>query len=108
MDIIQKKLDDLHTSSFWFDGLVAMKGEFKLYAMGDINILFNQGESTYSDGNAVQEALQRGYTDKDLSKAIWENNNWFEVLDGNGISNGDLEYSYDEAIEMLDDLTKTY
>lgn len=91
-----------HEDSFWYDGVIARKGKYILVATGEIKVMF-PGEQDWCSGKALQEAYARGYTDKDLEKMTWDNNNWFEVISDDGECDiGVVEYTYDEAIKMLE------
>lgn len=101
--------------SFWYSGQIAYidtdHGRYSLEAVGDIKVMFEPDDNWYKDANAVNEALTRNLTDKDLTKLNehdgWGNNNWFEVVfidkqnkvDTSGTD--DVCYDYDEAIEQL-------
>ena len=70
--------------SFWYFGqniaLLSYKNrEVLINSEGDVDIIFNN--STYDrfrDDQALSEAEYRNYTDKNLKKATWNSNNWFE------------------------------
>ena len=121
--IIQKKLGENITDSFFYDGVIAeamsMNGtELQLIATGEIKIrnkngvVFQNGEE-YNDGFGFNVD-----NDNDLKKVNeengfeWEMNNWFEVLfispgDTYGDSDmGEVVYDYDSAIQLLDDYLK--
>jgi hypothetical protein len=100
--IVQKKIDKKHSDSFWYDGLIASIGKYNLIASGEIDITFKENENNYKNDRAVEEAMHRKLTDKNINNAIWDNNNWFEVVDndGNGVL-GDVAYDYDEGITLL-------
>jgi len=96
--------------SFWYEGLIASIGDYRLIACGEIRVNFPKDEEWYKNGRAVEEAELKSYTDKDLKKLEWGNNNWFEVVKGT-VKNGivhvedcmdcDVSYDYDEAIDKL-------
>lgn len=111
LEIIQKK-ERARKSSFWYDGVVAKQGDYLLIATGEIRITFPDLTDTFRDYNAVKEAYDKGYKDKDLTKLEWHNNNWFEVVYGkyNKETNiyqieecdiGVVSFDYDEGIELL-------
>lgn len=96
--------------SFWFDGVIAAIGKYLLIATGEIGVTFPDRLHEH-DYDAVKEALQRKWHDKDLMKLEWDNNNWFEVIYGTVDKNniihmedcemGDVAYDYAEGIERL-------
>lgn len=107
-EIYQYRIDKKHKDSFWYYGLIARFGEYKLYAVGDIRVSFPDDPNTqHRDYHAVQEAVRRKYTDNDLAKCEWHNNNWFEIVPDehcypayenfNGLIDGD----YDSAMKSL-------
>jgi hypothetical protein len=94
----KKKYED----SFWYDGHIKSNGEYSLYATGDIKIITPQGE-VYRDGQAVEYAIEKNLTDKDLEKFEFLNNNWFEIIDRDNNSI-DICDTYTEALSILKDL----
>ena len=100
MEIIQEKLEN-REEAFWYEGEIAKEGNCILIASGDIRVTFLNGEH-HRDQQAVDYAIELGYTDKDLSNLNYDNNNWFEVISDTGESTmGDVAYTYDEGIELL-------
>jgi hypothetical protein len=90
--IHQWKIDDKHTDSYWFDGLVAETENFELRAVGDIEFECEEPKD-----------------DEDIAK-MYENNqfylnNWFEILEKNEDSElmvgSDISGDYDSAISKL-------
>lgn len=113
--IFTKKLPK-REEAFWYDGPIAGIGKYILIATGEIRITFPD-EQRFRDGQAVKEAWQRGYKDKSLKKLKFENNNWFEVVYGKVIGStgrlsiedcimGDVVFTYDEGIAMLESYVK--
>jgi hypothetical protein len=96
--ICQEKVSDKHTSSFWYDGLVASINGYELWALGEIKGVY-KGETLY--GNSLVEKLyEKG--DKELQKVDFYDNNWFEIIDPNGSSDFPMVHDYDDAIfEMI-------
>lgn len=115
--------------SFWYDGQVAEvtftapDGESRLMSVeahGDIRVTFVGSDTRYDGWNAVEEAMDRGYTDEDLGDADyeepagvyhgkvtdWDMNNWFEFMygsskwEGQQDIMGDTYGSYDEALDV--------
>jgi len=120
INTIQKKLSKNRQESFWYNGEVAniKKGNYiiSLIATGDIRVQFEENGQIYTNNKAVKEAFKRNLTDKDLRKIGefdgWHNNNWFEIeITYNGEyfteANSNIEYTYDEAIDMLKDIAVT-
>jgi len=107
--------------SFWYDGLIASIGKYRLIASGDVRIQTKDGEIAYSNGDFRDSRLEKLVrSDKTLEKYVgqnyddpyyWENNNWFEVVYASKVVDGityiddcDLgvvEYDYTSAIRML-------
>ena len=103
--IIEQEIQNQRQDSFWYDGLVAELGKYRLYAVGDINIVFPNGIQE-KDGRAVEYAYDLNFKDNNLKDVEWINNNWFEVgwIDKNNhmqFDVGIVEYNYPSAIEML-------
>jgi hypothetical protein len=112
LEIWQKK-EKNRADSFWYDGIIAQIGNYLLLATGDIRISFpDNPDENYKDGQAIEEAYNRKYKDKDLAKVEWHNNNWFEIIYGTYDKKTnrytiadcvmcDVEYDYDAGIQML-------
>lgn len=118
--IAQKKIKGCE-DSFWYDGLIASIGKYRLIATGDIRIMKKGGELAYSNGKFRDTALERDVlNDKTLESHVgqnytdnyyWDNNNWFEVVYAREIIDGIphildcddcvVEYDYTRAIKML-------
>lgn len=109
VEIIQKKLRKRH-DAFWYDGLIAVCGRYKLMVCGEIKVSYRGSSGWTCDYNAVGEAFRRKLTDKTLYNGVsgiedTDMNNWFEIVGKSGESAlGDVVYTYDEGIELL----KTY
>jgi len=118
--IEQKKIKGCE-DSFWYDGLIASIGKYRLIATGDVIIRKNGGEVAYSGGKFRDDTLEKKVrSDKTLEKYVgqnytnpyyWDNNNWYEVVYAREIINGItqiddcdmgvVEYDYTRAIKML-------
>ena len=103
--ICQEKFEN-RTDSFWYNGLIAELGKFRLYAVGEIRVNFPEDEeNTYREFRAVEHALSLDYTDEDLLEVDWIHNNWFEVgwVEGDTLEfdMGIVADNYDDAIELL-------
>lgn len=91
-EIIKKKISDKHEQSYWYDGQIATKGKYHLYACGEVRL----------------NCDCKPQDDKDLEKC-YENdhfslNNWFEVIgdEPDDYMLGDVVGTYDEGLELLD------
>ena len=99
MWIHQHKIDDNHTDSFWYDGLIAETENFELRALGDIGFTGDEPKD-----------------DKDVAKmyedGVFALNNWFEILEkgknGDFVNGGDVEGDYDSALKCLIETQKEY
>lgn len=100
MKIYQKPFEDCQ-DSFFYEGLIAENGKFRLLAVGDIRVAFPDEDFYRKDSQALDEALDRNYTDKDLINLEFENNNWFEIV-GEENDFGDIYDTYDEALKALE------
>jgi hypothetical protein len=104
-----EKISDKHQEAFWyFDQTIAKCGNFVMTAEGDIQLTFPDGHSARGQ-KAVDYAKTKGYTDKKLAnpKIEWNLNNWFsiaELIDGAVYDDAAIAHSYDEAIEMLQEM----
>ena len=116
--ILQPKISDEKTDSFFYDGSIAhgIRSDgtaILLIANGDIRI---EIDSEKYDNKTKEQVIEKyGLTDKKLAdlvkegRVVWGNNNWFEVIwtrDGMGswesVSNT-VKYYYDEAIQTFKD-----
>jgi hypothetical protein len=102
--------------SFWYYGTEIARAVFpngkKLYAesRGAIGVQLTKDGIFLKGQNAVDEAIELGFTDTDLDLINeydgWDMNNWFAIVEvdinGNVISDDfALGGDYDEAIELL-------
>ena len=93
--------------SFFYDGLIATKGELELIACGMIRIDNAKGEFVHDGWKARGEGITLN-NDKDLEQIdgvayTWENNNWFEIIGlGNNFDLGEVYFSYDKAISAFE------
>lgn len=108
---IHKQPQPRRKDSFWFDGHVATveKGNVKVevIATGHIEVMFSENDKGYENKDAVQIALDRGYTDTKLKKLNehdgWGNNNWFGfeiTINDKSYWHDDTSTNFDEAIEI--------
>jgi hypothetical protein len=116
--ILQPKISDEKTDSFFYDSSIAhaIRSDgtaILLIANGDIRI---EIDSEDYDNETKGDAIEKySLTDKKLAdlvkegRVIWKNNNWFEIIwtrDGMGcwesVDNA-VEYDYDTAIQMFKD-----
>lgn len=114
--ILQPKISDEKTNSFFYDSSIAhairLDGTaILLIANGDIRIEIDGKEY---DSKTKEKAIEKyGLTNKKLAELekegilVWGNNNWFEVIgarDGmehwESVSNT-VKYDYDEAIQIF-------
>lgn len=117
--IVQKKLGDNITDSFFYDGVIAEARsrngtELQLIATGDIEISNRKGQLVFKNGTEYNDCLPFPIeNDSDLKKLEngefnWESNNWFEVIftePGNGYADsdiGEVAHDYDSAIQLLE------
>jgi hypothetical protein len=117
---VKEKISEDKQDSFWYNGDVAyinlLSGN-KMYAeaTGEIEFIFDVDGDKFKGQNAVDEAINRNWTDEELNAVDnhigWIHNNWFVVIKTN--ANGDVVgddfavvHSYDEAIEMLMECAK--
>ena len=113
--IIHQELQHLREDSFWYDGLIAEMGKFRLYACGEIRIYNKNGELVHDGFKERNGGIEGELSiDNDLQKIgnnyddkyYWENNNWFEVgwIDENNCMTFDMgvvEDDYLSALKML-------
>jgi hypothetical protein len=97
MWIHQQKIDDNHTDSFWYDGLIAETENFEMWANGDVEFTGDEPKD-----------------DKDIAKMyeakVFALNNWFEILkkDEEHLVGGEVFGDYDSALEYLVETQKEY
>lgn len=116
--ILQPKISDEKTDSFFYDSSIAhaIRSDgtaILLIVSGDIRIEIDGEEY---DNKTKEKAIEKhGLTDEKLVELeeegtlIWKNNNWFEVIwtrDGNesweSVGNT-VKYDYDTAIQIFKD-----
>jgi len=110
LKILQEKISDKHNDSFWYDGDIATCGDLTLIACGDIKIIKNDKNGLYMGMYDVKarDDFPEPKCDKDL-KPMYNyengfdmvNNNWFEILDSDNDTVGDIYGYYDDAIDAL-------
>ena len=113
VEIMQPKMKG-RNDSFWYDGLVAVCGDAKLYAVGEIRIINKNGDLVHDGYKTRNDGFPEfgGYIrdDNDLSKLeefgyTWDYNNWFSVIVETKDKPYDEDvvvgYGYDEAILQL-------
>lgn len=116
--ILQPKISDEKTDSFFYDSSIAhaIRSDgtaILLIANGDIRI---EIDGEYYDNKTKEDAIKKyDITDKKLAdlekdgRVIWKNNNWFEIIytrDGMGYwasVDNTVEYDYDAALQMFKD-----
>ena len=87
--------------SFFYEGLIAEKGKYKMFAYGEIRIKDKNGSivdlGTFEDDSDLEMV-----NDEDFS---WDMNNWFEIgKDDDNFLGNFISYSYKEAIKHLKSL----
>lgn len=120
-EILTEKISEDKIDSFWYHGKDIARIQYpngtKIYAeaSGDIGLYFEEDGDVFKGQNAVDEAIKRNLTDKDLDQLgiedRWRNNNWFVIIkvDINGEVIGDdlgIGDNYDHAIEILKEVAK--
>ena len=121
--IHQIRISDKHLDSFWYDdGPIAETKDFELVCGGIIDIRHEtrqfrcNGFSTWDEETELENTLLdlTKSDDKTLASLtdlgyIWENNNWFEIIDRRDDAIGDSLWTgdnYDEAIIALEHLQR--
>lgn len=114
MEILIPRIDNDHLDSFWYDGLIATAGEYRLYATGDIRFCQEDKDGNYIgmyDGKA-RDGFVEPRNDKELEQMYgnengyrMDMNNWFEVVNEDGDCVGDICDSYDSGIEWLKEVS---
>lgn len=113
MQIQQYMIDKYHKDSFWYDGVIATKGDLTLIACGDIKIYQYDKDKNYKGMYDVKprDNFDMPENDKELQKCYnnengyyMDNNNWFEIIDKEGNNVADIYGMYDEAIQALKEL----
>jgi len=113
LEVLTEKISDKHNDSFWYDGVIAVKGDYTLVACGDIRFYLNDENGNYLgmyDGKCRDDfpmpendnALEQLYLGD--NGYVCDMNNWFEILDNENESVGDIYGNYDEALEALREL----
>ena len=115
------KISPKHNDSFWYDGLIAETNNFKVVAMGDIDIRKKNSDFSCNGFKTYDEDNQKDCdlcnidksNDETLSKLesnsyIWENNNWFEIIDKKTGEEVGIEHGYNEAIKILKEAKQNY
>lgn len=115
MKIQQRRIDDDHLDSFWYDGIIAQAGDYELVAAGDIRIFYEDENGEYigmHDGYKARDGFPEPQNDKDLEQMYGDengyrmiNNNWFEVINQYGDCVGDICDNYDDGIAWLKEVS---
>ena len=115
LEVLTEKISDKHNDSFWYDGVIATKGDYTLIACGDIKIYEYDKYGLYKglyDGKA-RDDFYKPKNDKELEKCynnengyVMDMNNWFEILDSDDETVADIYGNYDDALEALKELTQ--
>ena len=106
MKIYQEKISENKQDSFWYDGLIAENNGFKVYAVGEIKLLFNDGVF-YSNYHAVEYAEQQNLDDETIVDLYFDMNNWFEIFYPDGESYVPDNQFYDEVIKEFIKLSRS-
>jgi hypothetical protein len=108
LEVVSEKISDKHNDSFWYDGVIAVKGDYRLIACGDIRIVYDNGEEWGThNGFKAYDSFREIENDDDLEEInndknyYFDMNNWFEILDNENESVGDIYGNYDDALEAL-------
>lgn len=115
VQILIDKLAEDKDDSFWYYDQTIAKAilpngrTFYVESHGMIRVCFEEGGVFYKNQQAVDEAIDRSLTDKDLdslnSHDGWGNNNWFAIMefnkDGECIDEHGICHEYDDAIRLF-------
>jgi hypothetical protein len=110
MKIYQEKISNEHNDSLFYDGLIAENGKYKLYATGEIDIRYENGNDfgRHNGIKSYDDFPIEIENDHDIQKIFndsnyrWEMNNWFEIITDGEAGFGDMIYgNYDDAIQAL-------
>ncbi len=116
-ELFVNKLSEQQQSSFWYfgEGEIARvcegEREIIIYTEGEIRVYFSEELGTQKNEQAVELALDKGYTDTDLKKLEFDNCNWFDfeyIIKGKETFDvlEDDCVSYDEAIQFAQNVLK--
>lgn len=98
MKIIQKKIDNKHIDSFFYDGLIAETEDLEFWAVGEIQL---DCDDEPENDEEVQKCYELGN---------FEMNNWFQIFEKNLGETGvggfceDIIDDYDDGIDALETL----
>jgi hypothetical protein len=110
LKILQKKISDKHNDSFWYDGVIATSGDLTLIACGDIRFYLNDKDGNYLGmyDSKCRDNFPMLKEDKDLEPMynnengfVCDMNNWFEIVNSDNDTVGDIYGNYDDAIDAL-------
>lgn len=97
-------------NSFWFDGQVAIVSDgsksISIEAVGAKRVTFNDGEDQFEGQEAVNEAIDRNYSDKKISNVTGEDgfseSNWFQFydMDKDEVIEDITSIHYNEAVKI--------
>jgi hypothetical protein len=125
VSILIDKIPNKENAFWYFNEVIAMMklpngNQLALESRGSIRLGFivddNEDEMWLSGEQAVDEAIFRNYTDKDINNediVAWDMNNWFAVVEintDNEVCSDDLAiaHDYDEGIEHLNGIYNEY
>ena len=103
MKILIDRISKKHQDSFWYEGLIAEKNGYELYATGEIKGVF-EGETMYGT-SLVGHLSSLGYKDKDLEKVDFVDNNWFEIFYPDNESYVPDNQDYDSVLKELESIS---
>ena len=96
MNIIQKKIDNKHIDSFFYDDVIAETKNFYLIATGETSL--------YCDDEPINDEEVQEYFDQNL----FCSNNWFEIVNQDDPEAFELDNlfvgTYDEGIKLLQEV----
>lgn len=116
-ELIVSKLSEQQQNAFWYfgEGEIARicegDREIIIYMEGEIRVYFSEELGTQKNEQAVEVALDEGYTDADLEKLEFEDCNWFDFeysIKGKEPFDilEDACFSYDEALKFAQEALK--
>jgi hypothetical protein len=113
VNLIDKFSNDRQNSFWYYNREIAIveyqNVKLSIKSVGDISIQFEKNGDMFTNNRAVAEAMSLHFTDRQIEKYInnfgLQNKNYFIISDINTNEQIDIAQTYDEAIEIAQQLS---
>ena len=113
VNLIDKFSNDRQNSFWYYNREIAIveyqNVKLSIKSVGDISIQFEKNGDMFTNNRAVAEAMSLHFTDRQIEKYInnfgLQNKNYFIISNVNTNEQIDIAQTYDEAIEIAQQLS---